>query len=258
MLADILEHAQARAESASALLAEFRAAAADAAPVRPFSAALCRPGLQVVAEVKRRSPSAGDLAPDLDPVAQARRYEAGGAAALSVLTEPDFFNGSLHDLEQARGATTLPTLRKDFLLDEAQIWEARAAGADAVLLIVATLDDEMLRRMLDAAAEAAVEALVEVHAVDEAARAVAAGAAVVGVNNRDLHTFVTDPAVAERIAGHLGGVAVTIAESGVSSAAVARRMERAGYDAVLVGEALVRSADPAALIRELRGVPCPG
>lgn len=255
MLAQILEHARDRAAAASQDLATFRAAARDAAPVRPFAGALRRPGLQVIAEVKRRSPSAGVLDAALDPARQARRYEEGGAAALSVLTEPEYFAGSLRDLTVARSATGLPALRKDFLLSEAQVWEARAAGADAVLLIVAALDDDELRRMLDAAAAAGVDALVEIHTDAEAARAIEAEAAVVGVNNRDLETFLTDPAVAERLASRLDDVAVRVAESGVDGGAVARRMEQAGYDAVLVGEALVRSPDPAALIRELRGAP---
>ena len=213
------------------------------------------PGLSVIAEVKRRSPSAGDLAVALDPSEQARRYAAGGAAAVSVLTEPHYFGGSLEDLATVRRATDLPVLRKDFMLNEAQIWESRAAGADAVLLIAAVLDGRRLPVMLEASAAASMTALVEVHDEAEAERAVAAGASVVGVNNRDLGSFVTDLAVAERLSGRLANVAVRVAESGVKTVADAARMAAAGYDAVLVGEALVRSEDPARLIRAFRGHP---
>lgn len=223
--------------------------------VRDFSRTLVAPGLSVIAEVKRRSPSAGDLAVALDPSAQARRYAAGGAAAISVLTEPHHFGGSLQDLVTVRRATDLPVLRKDFMLNEAQIWESRAAGADAVLLIAAVLDGRRLPLMLEAVVAASMTALVEVHDEAEAERAVAAGASLVGVNNRDLGSFVTDLAVAERLSGRLADVAVRVAESGVKSAADAARMAAAGYDAVLVGEALVRSEDPARLIRAFRGHP---
>lgn len=210
------------------------------------------PGLSVIAEIKRRSPSAGVIASDLDPVARAIAYESGGCAAISVLTEPEFFDGSMGDLEAVRSQVSVPVLRKDFTVDPAQVWEARAAGADVVLLIVAALDDEALRRCLDAAEESGVDAIVEVHTADEAKRAVAVGAGIVGVNNRDLGTFVTDLRVAEAIAPMLPDTAITIAESGVSSVEGARRMASAGYDAVLVGEALVRSTDPASFVSSLR------
>jgi indole-3-glycerol phosphate synthase len=233
---------------------EWRRRAADAPPARDFAGTLSRPGLQVIAEIKRRSPSAGSLAPDLDASAQATAYVAGGAAAISVLTEPDFFAGSLDDLRLARAAVDVPVLRKDFVVDERQIWEARAAGADAILLIVAAVGDRLVD-LLRAAEAAGVAALVEVHTVGEAAHAVAAGARIIGVNNRDLNTFVTDLAVAERLAAQLPPEVVRIAESGVSSSDGARRMQAAGYDAILVGEALVRAPHPAALLAELRGQP---
>jgi indole-3-glycerol phosphate synthase len=233
--------------------ADLRARAAATPPARDFAAALAAPGLQVIAEVKRRSPSAGILAADLDPVAQAGRYAAGGAAAISVLTERDHFDGSLDDLIAVRAAVDLPVLRKDFLVHPAQVWEARASGADAVLLIAAVLDDALLGSLLAVTAGAGMAALVEVHDPAEAARAVAAGARIVGVNNRDLRTFVTDLAVAERLAPLLDAVPVTVAESGVTGPDDAARMAAAGYDAVLVGEALVRASDPAQALAALRG-----
>ncbi len=232
--------------------AELRDRAAEATPARPFGAALTSPGLQVIAEVKRRSPSAGEMAPGLDPAVQAAAYVAGGAAAISVLTEPDYFAGSLDDLRSVRKTVDVPVLRKDFVVDTRQVWEAKAAGADAVLLIVAVLGGEV-RSMLDVAAEANIAALVEVHTEAECRIAIEAGATIVGVNNRDLNTFVTDLAVAERLAARLPSGIVRVAESGVSSAKGSARMAASGYDAVLVGEALVRSGDPTGLLRELRG-----
>jgi len=230
---------------------EFVAAAHASPPARGFASALAAPGLQVIAEIKRRSPSAGLLAAELDPPAQAAAYAAGGAAAISVLTEPDFFDGSLDDLRAVRAAVDLPLLRKDFTVHPVQIWEARVAGADAVLLIVAALDDSTLRELLAVAEAAGVDALVEAHTLGEARRAEAAGARVLGVNNRDLTTFTTDLATAETI-GDQVSADVLVAESGVSSEEGAARMAAAGYDAILVGEALVRSDDPAALVTRLR------
>lgn len=253
MLDEILAATEPRARDAAAREAELRVAAVAAEPARDFAAPLRAPGLSVIAEVKRRSPSAGTLAAGLVPSEQARRYAAGGAAALSVLTEPRYFDGSLDDLVSARLAAELPVLRKDFIRNGAQVWEARAAGADAVLLIAAALDDELLASLLDVASAASLAALVEVHNEAEAERALAAGASVIGVNNRDLHSFVTDLGVAERLSPLLQEVDVSVAESGVTTAEDAARMAAAGYDAVLVGSALVRSSDPASLIRSLRG-----
>lgn len=235
-------------------LHELQAAALHAPPTRGFAAALRANGLQVIAEVKRRSPSAGPIDTKLDPVDLASEYEAGGAAAISVLTEPEYFGGSLDDLRHVARRVTVPVLRKDFVLDAAQIWEARLAGADAVLLIVAALSQEPLAALIAASREAGVDALVEVHTEEEADRAVTAGASIIGVNNRDLTTFVTDLAVAERIASGLPEDRLWVAESGVTDASAAERMAAAGYDGVLVGEALVRSSDPAGLVAELRGV----
>lgn len=252
MLEGILTSVRARLGPVVASEAEWRAGARRAAPARDLAAALSGPGLAVIAEVKRRSPSRGPIDPDLDPAALAAAYERGGAAAVSVLTEPDHFGGSLADLAAVRDAVAVPVLRKDFVLHPAQVWQARAAGADAVLLITAVLDDALLAVLLEAAGEAGLTALVEVHTPDEARRAAGAGAEVIGVNNRDLGTFEVDPATAERIRPLLGD-AVAVAESGVSGPALAARMAAAGYDAILVGEAAVRAPDPAAFVAGLAG-----
>ena len=228
---------------------------ADAMPSPPdFRAALSGPGLSIIAEVKRRSPSRGPLADDLDPALTAKRYTDGGASAISVLTEPHHFGGSNSDLESVRRAVDVPALRKDFTLEAIQIWEARAIGASAVLLIAAILDDATLAGLHSEATDVGLAALVEVHSEEEARRALGIGAEIIGVNNRDLTTFETDLSTAERIAPMLADVPVTVGESGIHTGADAARMAKAGYDAVLVGESLVRSGDPAVLIRELRGV----
>ncbi len=227
-------------------------AAESAGPVADFAGSLSEPGLGVIAEVKRRSPSRGSIDAGLDPVAMATRYAQGGAAAISVLTESHHFDGSPEDLAAVRSAVTIPLLRKDFIVDPLQVWQARAIGADAVLLIVAALTDEGLVELLDVATAAGLSALVEVHDRTEARRAVAAGSRIVGVNNRDLATFDVDLATSERLAGELDGVAVRVAESGIWTADQAHRMYAAGYDAVLVGEALVRADDPASLVEAFR------
>jgi indole-3-glycerol phosphate synthase len=231
----------------------IKKAALDAPDPRDFTGALRRSDrkLAVIAEIKRRSPSKGELAPDLDPADTARAYESGGAAALSVLTDRPFFGGSVDDLRLAREATSLPTLRKDFTIDETQVLEARAIGADALLLIVAALPDDAVLRDLHAfAGDLGLAAVVEVHEEAELERAVNAGAAIVGVNCRDLGTFAEDLAVAERLAGLLPPDVVAVAESAVRVPSDAGRMAAAGFDAVLVGEALVRSPDSATAVRE--------
>ncbi|MEZ5176214.1 MAG: indole-3-glycerol phosphate synthase TrpC [Acidimicrobiia bacterium] len=252
MLSQILEAADRRAAIADSDIDRHRSAATVAAPPRSFIDALRSPGLSVIAEIKRRSPSAGAIATDLDPAGLAVAYQAGGADAISVLTEPEFFGGSLDDLTAVRAAVSVPVLRKDFTRSSSQIWEARAAGADAVLLIVAALTDQALVEMLATASKARMAAIVEAHTVDEARRAVGVGAQIIGVNNRDLTTFEVDLGVAERVAQVLPPSAVTIGESGVSNLEGAQRMERAGYDAILVGEALVRGDDPALLVASLK------
>jgi indole-3-glycerol phosphate synthase len=216
-------------------------------PTRDFAAALAAPGLSVIAEVKRRSPSKGDLAPDLDPALLAKSYAEGGAAALSVLTDADWFGGSPGDLAAARQACDLPVLRKDFTVDERDIADARLMGADAVLLIVAVLDEDELRRFLQLATHLDVAAVVEVHDEAELERALAANAAIVGVNQRDLRTFTVDNRRAERLRIHIPEGVLAVAESGIRTPADVP----AGFDAVLVGETLVTSSDPAAAIRSL-------
>jgi len=254
MLDRILSDARMRSETAATQTGALVEAAARSKPAKGFTEALARPGLSVIAEVKRRSPSRGVLAAGLDAVAQARIYEDAGATAISVLTEPLHFDGSLDDLVEVGDAVAVPVLRKDFVLDPAQVFEARAAGADAVLLIVAALGADMLRRMIAAAAEAGIDALVEVHDREEAATARATGATLIGVNNRDLETFVTDLGVAEALAPTVQAEGiVTVAESGIHTADDAGRMRSAGYDAILVGEALVVSDDPAASLARLVG-----
>ena len=213
---------------------------------------------RVIAEVKRRSPSAGALREDLDPTLLARSYAAAGAAAISVVTEPVRFGGSLADLEAVARAVEIPVLRKDFLLHEAQIQEAREAGADAVLLIVRLLEPSRLDNLMDCAKEVGVEALVEVHDLAELAQALAAGAALVGVNNRDLATLATDVSHSVQLAAAareqgLGWPAVAVSESGIQTRAEVLEIGRAGYHGVLVGERLLRAADPAAALAELLG-----
>jgi indole-3-glycerol phosphate synthase len=214
---------------------------------------LGKPGLGVIGEVKRRSPSRGVLAAGLDPVRQARIYEQAGAAAVSVLTEPDHFGGSNQDLMMVAEAVDIPVLRKDFTLDPAQIWEAAQIGADAVLLIVAILSDRQLAELLETARRARLAALVEVHNAEEARRAIGADAHIVGVNNRDLRTFTVDLGTSVRLAPLLEDVEIRIAESGIHDARQAGQMAEVGYDAVLVGEALVRADDPGLLVSKMRG-----
>jgi indole-3-glycerol phosphate synthase len=200
--------------------------------------------------LKRRSPSKGDLAPDLDPSVTAKAYEAGGAAALSVLTDRPYFGGSIEDLRAARDATSLPALRKDFTIAEIQIYEARAVGADAILLIVAAFrDDAYLRELHDLARDLGLAALVEAHDAQEVERAVDIGASIIGVNARSLQTFAENLDGAVALASALPANVVAVGESSIRTPEDAARAAAAGYDAILVGEALVRSADPTALVR---------
>ena len=205
----------------------------------------------VIAEVKRRSPSKGDLRADLDPAELARQYESGGAACLSVLTDSEWFAGSASDLQAARNATSLPALRKDFTVDHRDVLDARIMGADCVLLIVAALDDDELTRFCALARDVGLDALVEVHDKAELKRALSAGADLVGVNQRDLVTFEVDQARAARIAPLIPDDVVSVAESGIEDADDVARLADAGYGAVLVGESLVRSTDAAGAVRAL-------
>ena len=251
-LDDLLDSARARVATAAGRepLAALRARAAEVAPGPSLYDALAGPGVAVIAEVKRASPSKGPIAPGLDAVAQATAYRHGGAAAVSVLTEPTRFAGSLDDLA-AVAATGVPALRKDFLVDPYQVWEARAAGAAAVLLIVAALDDAQLGRLDEEARAAGLDVLVEVHDDAEVARATRLGARIVGVNARDLRTFELDRQAFARLRPDLPAGVLAVAESGISTPQEIRAAAAAGADAVLVGESLVRAADPAAAVAAL-------
>lgn len=232
-------------------LADLQASPGYAAPRHGFAAALRARRPAVIGEIKKASPSRGVIRADFDPVTIARSYVTGGAAAISVLTEERFFQGSARHLEAIRAAVDLPLLRKDFVFDPYQLAEARAWGADAALLIVAMLDDGQLRELHAAATDLGLDALVEAHTQDEVVRAVDAGAAIIGVNNRDLKTFVTTLATAERLRSFIPDGALTVAESGIETAADVARLQAAGYDAFLVGESLMRAADPGAALRAL-------
>ena len=245
--------ADAESRAAGGALESAREAAADASPPRDFARALSHPGLSLIAEIKRASPSAGPINIDVDVVAQARAYERGGASAISVLTEPDHFIGSLVDLRAVRGAVSLPVLRKDFIGHPLQVWEARAAGADAILLIVAALDQRDLVSLYDLAETLGMGALVETHDADEVARAVDAGARIVGINTRNLATLEVDPAIVEKVRASVPDGVTLVGESGVSSRVGVEMMMSAGVDAVLVGEVLMRAVDPEAKVRELLG-----
>ena len=244
-----------RAEAVAPRAREFVAQVADLPPVRSLRDALWGPTLAVIAEVKRASPSKGPLAPALEAAPQARRYAAGGAAAVSVLTESTRFGGSLDDLRAIAQAVALPVIRKDFLVDPVQLWEARAHGADAALLIVRALAPDQLPRLLDVGAACGLELLVEVRTSHELERALAAGARIIGVNNRDLETLIIDPARAHTLIPAIPPHCVRVAESGMQSTADVHGAAAAGADAVLVGSAVSMAADPEAAVRALTGVP---
>jgi indole-3-glycerol phosphate synthase len=234
-------------------VAGLEARARSAGAGRGFAAALAAGDrLAVIAEVKRRSPSKGDLAVDLDPAALGRAYAEGGAACLSVLTDREFFGGSPEDLAAAREASGRPVLRKDFTVDVRDVLEARVMGADALLLIVAALDDAELRAFHDLAGEVGLDVLVEVHDEPELERALALRPRMIGVNQRDLVTFEVDTERAVRMAPLIPSGVVRVAESGIRDAVDAATLAAAGYDALLVGETLVRASGPAAAVAALR------
>ena len=232
---------------------DLRAALADVAPPRDPMPHFRGSGLSVIAEVKRRSPSKGALAEIPEPAVLAAAYARGGAAAISVLTEERRFGGSLADLRAVRAAVDVPVLRKDFIVTPYQLLEARAAGADLVLLIVAALDDDTLRRLHDEARELGLTVLVEVHDEAETERAVALGAELIGVNARNLRTLAVDPGTFGRLAPLVPPERVLVAESGIAGPADAAGFAELGARAVLVGEALVRDGDPEAAVRALSG-----
>jgi len=252
-LDEILAAHRAAAARDDRKVASLAESARAAGPTRGFASALGGAGFSVIAEIKRRSPSRGALASaDLDPALLAKSYEEGGAACLSVLTDVQFFAGSADDLARARAATDLPVLRKDFTVDERDVCDARLMSADAVLLIAAALTDDELSRFHELARELGLDALVEVHDEPELDRALAVGASLVGVNQRDLFTFEVDTDRAVRMAGRLPDTALRVAESGITGPDDAARLAAAGYDAVLVGESLVKAADPSAAVAALR------
>jgi indole-3-glycerol phosphate synthase len=220
---------------------------------RPFSEALVDEGISLVAEMKRSSPSRGAIRPGARAAEVVRAYEAAGAAACSILTEPHHFGGSLDDLAEARAATGLPLLRKDFLVDPYQVMEARVAGADAVLLIVAALDRDRLEELMEAAAGLGMDCLVEVHDEEDVATALEAGADVIGVNNRDLRTLEVDLRTTFHLLPDIPAGTVVVAESGITSRADVEELEEAGVDAILVGEALMLADEPGETIRALLG-----
>ncbi len=220
---------------------------------RPFSEALTRPGLSLIAEFKRRSPSRGDIAVDADVAAQVRAYERGGAAALSVLTDGPHFGGSLKDLRAARAACEMPIIRKDFIVDPYQLYEAAVNGADAVLLIVRALGDEQLRALYEQARALDLDCLVEVHDAEELERALEAGADVIGINNRDLDEQRVDIATTFELLPDVPAGKAVVAESGISGRSELEELDRVGVDAVLIGGALMEAADPEAKTRELAG-----
>lgn len=232
---------------------ELRTRLGPARRGRPFSEALISEGISLIAEMKRASPSRGPIRPDATVADVVRAYQEAGARAVSVLTEPEFFGGSLDDLVAARGACDLPLLRKDFVVDEYQLLEARAAGADAVLLIVAALERERLQELMAVASDLGMDSLVEVHDEDEVEAAVDAGAEVLGINNRDLHSLEVDLDTTFRLLADVPAGTVVVAESGITRHDDVERLERAGVDAILVGEALMRADDPVRAVRELLG-----
>jgi indole-3-glycerol phosphate synthase len=251
LIADAVLQTERRREGVPLAALERRIAAASAPVPRDLAAALRAPGLGVIAELKPRSPLAGPLTDDYRPADLARAYTAGGAAALSVLVHEAGFGGRPEDLATVRAVTGLPLLRKDFIVDEYQIAEARALGADAVLLIVAALEPGRLTELFRYARALGLSVLVEVHSAAEAEQALLAGAGVIGVNHRNLRDFSIDLGLTGRLRPRVGPERTLVAESGVRSPADAARLRADGADAVLVGETLMRAPDAAAAVREL-------
>ena len=233
---------------------ELEAALADRDRDRPFMEALGRPGIALICEYKRKSPSAGEIAPGVTLEGQVRAYERGGAAALSVLTDEPHFNGKLEDLAAARGSCRLPILRKDFIVDRYQLFESAARGADAVLLIVSVLDERRLRDFQAEARELDLDCLVEVHNEPELHRALEAEAEVIGINNRNLDTGVVDVATTYELITDVPAGKMVVSESGISSREELVELERVGVDAALIGESLMRAEDPAAKVSEFAGL----
>ena len=234
---------------------EWESRLVDAPLVKDACAALNHPGeISLITEIKRASPSAGVLKPDLNIEQTAMIYQKNGAAAISVLTQEQFFHGSLQDLTALRKSGTLPILRKDFIFTEYQVWESRWAGADFILLIASIIAHKTLQELFDLCRELGMDALVEVQDEEELERAVKIGSRMIGINNRSLETLEVDRNTALRLVGSLSGDIVKVAESGISGRQEVCRLQEAGFDAVLVGEAILKSSDPAGKISELLGV----
>jgi indole-3-glycerol phosphate synthase len=233
--------------------AALRFGVKQAQPVRDFASALERDSLNVIAELKKASPSRGLIRADFDPVALAKGFEAAGAVALSVLTEEEFFQGELKYMKEARAAVGLPVLRKDFIVDRWQVWEARATNADSFLLIVAGLSDALLGELLALGRELGMEPLVEVHTREELARALAAGARIIGVNNRNLKTLEVRVETSLELIAEIPEECVAVCESGLRTHDDLVRLRAAGFDAFLIGEHLMVQPDPAAALRILLG-----
>jgi len=256
LLDEILEATRARVGQARKIksLSDLEDVARTQDSSRDFLAAVRRDGISIISEFKRRSPSVGPIREDADPAQIAAAYEKGGAAALSVLTEPHFFSGSLADLEAARAACSLPVLRKDFVIDIYQVAEARASGADAVLLIVAALPDRgVLADLAEAAREYGLAALIEIHEARELDAAFELEPELIGVNQRDLRTFEVDQELAARLRAEIPASVAMVAESGIRTRADVVSLEEAGVDAVLIGETLMAAPDPARAVEELLG-----
>jgi indole-3-glycerol phosphate synthase len=252
ILARIVDHKRSRLGRTRRNRAELERRADDRPPARDFRAALTAAPPAIISEIKQASPSKGVFTDDFEPASIARLYASGGAAALSVLTDEEFFKGKLPDLEAARAAVNIPVLRKDFTIDEFDIIEGAAHGADAILLITALLDVTQLRGFRDLAAQYGMAALVEVHDDYELNAALDSGAEIVGVNNRNLHTFEVTLDTSLRLVDRMPPAVVKVAESGIHSRSDVQRLQAAGFHAFLVGEYLMKSADPAAALRELR------
>jgi indole-3-glycerol phosphate synthase len=252
ILARIVERKQACLPELLAKRAELERLAGARGPARDFRAALSGRDPAIIAEVKQASPSQGTFVANYDPPAIARKYALGGAAALSVLTDEEFFSGSLRDLEAARSAVQVPVLRKDFMIDEIHVLEAASHGADAILLIAAILDESQMRRFRELAAQYAMAALVEVHNAAELEPALASGAEIVGVNNRNLHTFEVSLETSLELAAKIPSGILKVTESGIHSRADVRRLQSAGYQAFLVGEHLMKSQDPVQALKDLQ------
>lgn len=249
---------QAKKEEVAALksaesLESIRARGRDLPPARDFRRALEGPGISVIAEIKKKSPSRGILAERFDPPELARTYEREGAAAVSVLTDRQFFGGEKKTLGELRNIVNLPLLRKDFILDPYQVHESGALGADAILLIAAILEPSLLGDLLGLAGERGLHSLVEVHSEEDLEKALEAGAGIVGINNRNLRTFETDLAVTERLAPLVPPDRVKVSESGIREGGDVERLKRAGVRAFLIGEALVAAPDPGRKLREFTG-----